>query len=76
MMSMEQTSEDQVTTAEVIATDEMERVEAWRLEELERAGYGLDAATELSQRHDVDLHGAVALVRRGCPPDLALRILL
>jgi hypothetical protein len=76
MMSMEQTSEDQVTTAEVVTRDEMERVEAWRLEELERAGYGFDAATELSQRHDVDLHAAVALIRRGCAPELALRILL
>lgn len=76
MMNMEQTSEDQVTTAEVVTRDEMERVEAWRLEELERAGYGFAAAAELSQRHDVDLHAAVALVRRGCSPDLALRILV
>jgi hypothetical protein len=77
MMSMEQISEDQVATAEVVTRDvELERVEAWRMEELERAGYGPDAATELAQRHDVDLHGAVALIRRGCPPDTAFRILV
>ena len=76
MMSMEQISEDQVTAAEVGTRDEIERVEAWRLEELERAGYGRDAANELSQRHDIDLHAAVALIERGCPPEIALRILV
>jgi hypothetical protein len=77
MMSMEQISEDQVSAAEVGTRDlELERVEAWRMEELQRAGYGPDAATELAQRHDVDLHAAVALIERGCPPELALRILV
>jgi hypothetical protein len=27
-------------------------------------------------RHDVDLHTAVDLIERGCPHDLALKILL
>jgi hypothetical protein len=27
-------------------------------------------------RHDVDLHLAVELLARGCPPETALRILL
>lgn len=77
MMSMEQISEDQVAAAEVGTRDlELERVEAWRTEELERAGYGPDAATELAQRHDIDLHAAVALIERGCPAALALRILV
>jgi hypothetical protein len=42
---------------------------------LERAGYDAEAAFELALRSDVDLHAAVALVERGCPPELALQIL-
>lgn len=54
---------------------ELERVERWRTEELARAGYEPEAAFELATRFDVDLHAAVALVERGCPPELALQIL-
>ena len=55
---------------------ELERVERWRTEELERAGFSPADAAKLAARHDVDLHRAVELVRRGCPHDVALRILL
>jgi hypothetical protein len=55
---------------------ELERVEAWRAEELERAGYSREAAAELAARHDVDLHRAIDLLRQGCPHDVALSILL
>ncbi|MDQ3823595.1 MAG: hypothetical protein M3321_10200 [Actinomycetota bacterium] len=67
-----------MTAAEagLVEDTEMERVEAWRAEELRRAGYDRRAATELAARHDVDLHVAVDLVRRGCPEQLALEILL
>ena len=58
------------------AVTEQERIERWRAEELERAGYAPEAAAMLAGRHDVDLHFAVALVERGCEPELALRILL
>jgi ABC-type phosphate/phosphonate transport system substrate-binding protein len=65
------------TAAETEVRDETaELVEAWRAEQLEMAGYGAQAAAELAMRHDVDLHGAVNLVSRGCPADLALKILL
>ena len=57
------------------AESEVERVERWRAQELERAGYDAEAACELALRSDVDLHAAVALVERGCPPELALQIL-
>ena len=57
------------------AETEVERVERWRAEELERAGYGPEAAFELALRFDVDLHTAVELLERGCPSDLALQIL-
>jgi hypothetical protein len=65
-----------MTAAEIYHGAEIERIEAWRLEELRRAGYSPDAATVLAARHDIDLHTATDLVARGCPPDIALRILL
>jgi hypothetical protein len=55
---------------------EQERVERWRAEELLRAGFDPAAAVELASRLDIDLHTAAELVDRGCPPELALRILL
>jgi hypothetical protein len=55
---------------------EAERVELWRAEALERAGYGEAAAKLLAARTDVDLHRAVALLEAGCDPELAVQILL
>ena len=55
---------------------ELERIEQWRAEELERAGYGRHEASRLAARHDVDLHLAIDLISRGCPPQVALDILL
>jgi hypothetical protein len=60
---------------EIIET-EQERVERWRAEELMRAGFDPAAAVELASRHDVDLHRAAELIDRGCPPELAMQILL
>ena len=60
---------------ELFVETELERVERWRAEELVRAGYDVDAALELSLRPDVDLHAAIGLLERGCPPALAVRIL-
>jgi hypothetical protein len=48
----------------------------WRLAQLLRAGYGSEHALTIAVRTEVDLHRAVALVRAGCPPETALRILL
>ena len=55
---------------------ESERIEQWRAEELERAGYEPRAAAQIAVRQDIDLHLAVDLLGRGCPPNLALEILL
>ena len=60
----------------LIEQTETERIERWRAEELQRAGYEPRAAGRLAVRHDVDLHAAVELLERGCPPDVALKILL
>jgi hypothetical protein len=56
-------------------TTERERIERWRAQELERAGYTLEDAAELAARSDVDLHLAVDLLERGCPAQTAVRIL-
>ena len=55
---------------------EAERVERWRAEELERAGYDLSAAAVLAAAADVDLHRAIDLLGRGCSQDTAMQILL
>ena len=51
---------------------ESERIQRWRAEELERAGYHADDAAALPACVDVDLHLAVELLERGCPADTAL----
>jgi hypothetical protein len=48
----------------------------WRFSQLARGGYATEEAITLATRTDVDLHSAADLVARGCPPSLALRILL
>jgi hypothetical protein len=48
----------------------------WRAETLVRAGFVPTAAVNLAVSKHVDLHAAVRLVERGCPPETALRILL
>ena len=52
-----------------------EHVTSWRVERLLEAGYDAEAALVLALDRDVDLHLAVSLLERGCPPDLALQIL-
>ena len=66
-----------MAAAELIQVDhELERVELWRAQELERAGYAPRDAAALAQRHEIDLHYAVELLARGCPAGLAAQILL
>ena len=66
-----------MSTADVIyAETEEQRIEGWRMEALERAGYDRRSAAVLACRKDVDLHQAMSLLKNGCTPELALRILL
>jgi len=66
-----------MTTAELRKTRfSDEEVVAWRLEQLIRAGCDPSGALILAKRSSVDLHGAVELLERGCPPRVALEILL
>jgi hypothetical protein len=57
------------------AERERETVTSWRAEQLLQAGYDPEAALVLALDRDVDLHLAVSLLERGCPPDTALEIL-
>jgi hypothetical protein len=68
----------EMTAAEITLDQDTEagRVVDWRRAALERAGYDTPAASEIAARMDVDLHRAVDLLRRGCPPETALQILL
>jgi hypothetical protein len=65
-----------VAAADLVNERELDRVERWRADELERAGFDASAAATLAKRHDVDIHHAADLLRSGCPPELALKILL
>jgi hypothetical protein len=62
--------------AELHILDENEVIEAWRAEELERAGYPAQAAAQIAIRQDIDLHRAIDLLAAGCSVELALRIVL
>jgi hypothetical protein len=61
---------------EIERRDAEEEIVSWRFEQLLRVGYERRQARVLSRRLEVDLHHAVDLVRRGCPHELALLILL
>jgi hypothetical protein len=58
-----------------VYAQESANVLAWRIDTLIRAGFDRRAAFILGVRRDVDLHDAVRLLHRGCPPGTALRIL-
>jgi hypothetical protein len=50
-------------------------VAAWRRNRLVAAGYGLPAARRLGRDTRYDLHALLDLGERGCPPEVAERIL-
>jgi len=55
--------------------DEVAVIE-WRFDQLVRSGYDTDGAAVVAAQFEVDLHRAAELIANGCPPELALRILL
>ncbi|MGL6280435.1 MAG: hypothetical protein ACRC50_12885 [Gaiella sp.] len=61
---------------EELQVDEAADVLAWRFDALCRSGYDLDSAARLASQVEIDLHDALTLVARGCPPATALKILL
>jgi hypothetical protein len=50
-------------------------VAGWRRSVLERAGFAPSLATALAEDARIDLHDLLNLVDRGCPAELAARIL-
>jgi hypothetical protein len=66
-----------VASAEVEETDEERTVWLWRFQQLLLTGYPELYASVLASRRAVDLELARRLVGKlGCPPELAVRILL
>ena len=50
-------------------------VARWRREQLVGSGFPRPLAARLAQDGRYDLHALIELAERGCPPDLAVRIL-
>jgi hypothetical protein len=48
---------------------------AWRRRLLLSAGFPDSLARQVAETHGVDIHALLNLVDRGCPPELAVRIL-
>ncbi len=67
-----------MTIAEFETVEERTMIEVleWRFAQLAKSGYGIADAITLATHTEIDLHCASELVTRGCPPSLALRILL
>ena len=47
----------------------------WRREQLVDSGFPPPVAARLARDSRYDLHALIELVERGCPPELAVRIL-
>jgi len=54
---------------------ERDEVAGWRREQLERSGFPPSLAARLAKDGRYDLHALIELVERGCPAQLAVRIL-
>jgi hypothetical protein len=63
-----------VAVAEVPPQDSLDKVEAWRLHQLLRAGWELEHAQVIAILTDVDLHVACRIVQQGCSSELAFSI--
>jgi hypothetical protein len=76
-MSGDPTLQELETEApEETTSDPAVRVLGWRIEQLIAVGFESDAALVLALDRTVDLHEATELIRRGCPPPTAFRILI
>ena len=54
---------------------ETDEVVSWRCAQLAQAGFGSAVAERVARDPRFDLHALIELVERGCPPELAVRIL-
>ena len=55
--------------------EERQRVVAWRIDRLRDAGFPSRLAAALTRDTRYDVHALLELADRGCPPNLAARIL-
>jgi hypothetical protein len=62
-------------TAQKHAKDEERRTLRWRCGQLVDAGFPAPVANALALEPAYDLHALIELTERGCPPELAVRIL-
>jgi len=53
----------------------IDEVRRWRSEQLSASGFPPGLADETAADERYDLHALIELVERGCPADLAVRIL-
>ena len=60
---------------EIHQEQESPEVGSWRRDQLVHAGFSLPVATDLARDSGYDLHALIELVERGCPYELAVRIL-
>lgn len=54
---------------------QVDEVVRWRREQLAEAGFAVPLAAQVANDARYDLHALIELVERGCPPELAARIL-
>ena len=54
---------------------EQRDVVSWRRDQLAASGFPLPLAARVAAESEYDLHALIELVEKGCPPDLAVRIL-
>jgi hypothetical protein len=70
---------ESVTNTDVQTKTRAERhvdeVVRWRREQLAEAGFSRRLAAQVASDARYDLHALIELVERGCPPELAARIL-
>lgn len=55
--------------------DEVREVVSWRRQQLAQYGFPRPLASRVARDGRYDLHTLIELVERGCPPELAVRIL-
>ena len=57
------------------SADDSARWIRWRAQRLQRAGFSAELANRIVDENRIDVHAVLELVDRGCPPELAARIL-
>ena len=60
---------------DIFEDDSHDRTAGWRQVQLVRAGFAPPLAAAIARERAMDLHALIELVERGCPPEVAARIL-